>query len=196
MTTVVEPSLGAEVKGHDRAWWEQPSKGQALGGVIFSHTILALPVVQLPLSSQSVLSQSLRESWATLFQCRSLRVPAGSDCPRLAAAFPSWSRHCFAVLWYRKRTVVFCQTSSRGTNLLLEVPFVAADSSAHFPLANSVIFWILHESSFFKLSIGIDNQIPWSPVNFPLSLRFPLSTWPAGKQEQPWGFIFTWSQYF
>lgn len=61
MTTVVEPSLGAEVKGHDRAWWEQPSKGQALGGVIFSHTILALPVVQLPLSSQSVLSQSLKE---------------------------------------------------------------------------------------------------------------------------------------
>ena len=51
-------------------------------------------------------------------------------------------------------------------------------------LANSVICWVAHESSFFKLSIGRDNQVPWSPVSllflsiFPYQNRQPVKNSP------------------
>ena len=55
--------------------------------------------------------------------------------------------------------MVFCpafshDTDTRRIHLSLLIP------KHIFCLANSVIFWVAHESSFFKLSIGRDNQVP------------------------------------
>lgn len=97
--------------------------------------------------------------------------PAVCHCPSTGGrTLLSWRHSSFAVLWYEKRPMVFCYMSSHGTYYLIGIPSIVQIPPRRFSLANSVIFWVLHENSVFELNIGIDKQIPWSPT--PISLLF------------------------
>lgn len=107
-----------------------------------------------------------------------LSIPRWAELSFVVALFLCcvmiWEKDCGVLShifsWYillNKNAICHCRFASR------------------FSLPSPVIFWVSHGSLFFRLSVGIDKQIPRSPFSLLFLCIFSLSKQPANGGEQP-----------